>query len=260
MTRKKYLSILILILTIFIFNCSGKSRTFTDDDAIVQSIKDRNMDSFKQLLKKYRINARNDKDYTLLMLASRWKRNDFVKYLLEQGAKVNLQDKEGNTALVFAIEFGRDDNVELLLDNGADINIKPKNKSLFAFACDNLYLKTLKRLVKLGVDYSYKDEQGRNGIMLIIYSHRPSEFIDYFVELGLDVNEKDRNGETPLLWVCKSHNPFEYLETLLKYGADPNITDKEGRTALDTLHEFTGDYFNLSDLLIEAGGKRAKDL
>ena len=49
MNRKKYLSILILILTIFIFNCSGKSRTFKDDDEIVDVIDTDNLELFKKM-------------------------------------------------------------------------------------------------------------------------------------------------------------------------------------------------------------------
>ena len=260
MKRRKYLSILCLILFLSVFNCSGKSKIFKDDDQIIQSIKERNMEKFKAFLKKYKINARNEKGQTLLMLSSQWKRKDFVKHLLESGAKVNLQDKEGNTALVFAIEFRRDENAELLLEYGANVKLEPKHKSLFKLSCRTARIDLMKNLIDKGLDYRYKDENGKNGIMFVIESIKDTDVIEYFIELGIDVNEKDNNGDTALLMVTRGPNPNDYIKLLLKHGADPNIVDKNGKTALDNIYDITADYFISSPLLIEAGGKRAKDL
>ena len=261
MIRKKYLSILILILTLFIFNCSGKSRTFKDDDEIVDVIDTDNLELFKEMLKKYKYSAKNELGHNFLMMASMYSSTKILDYLLKDG-KLNIdgKDNEGNTALVFAIEYGHDKNVELLLDYGANINIKPKNKSLFLLACRMGSLEVMKVLVEKGITITDIDENGRNGVMKAIYHIRNLKFVEYLIKLGIDINVKDNNGDTPLLSVCKGPNPNDYIKLLLRYGADPNIKDKDGKTALDNIFEITGDHFNSSPLLIEAGGKRAKDL
>lgn len=46
---------------------------------------------------------------------------DFIKYLVEQGAKINYIDKRGNTALMFAAIYGHLDLVKYLVGKGANV-------------------------------------------------------------------------------------------------------------------------------------------
>lgn len=81
----------------------------------------------------------DSRQQTILHNACLYKRNDIVKYLLEQGADVNSVDSWDNTPLQFALDSIHstyDDcticyNVELLtmlLEHGADINFPNSDK------------------------------------------------------------------------------------------------------------------------------------
>ncbi|TGO29700.1 hypothetical protein BPAE_0012g00550 [Botrytis paeoniae] len=63
-----------------------------------------------------------------LLESSRYKRNDMVEFLLQNGMDVNLRDKslvyKGWTPLMYATSHGHEAMTKLLLENGAEINAK----------------------------------------------------------------------------------------------------------------------------------------
>ena len=61
----------------------------------------------------------SDADFTILMAASYWGREEIVKALIAKGADLNSRDKDGWTALDFAQGNNHPKVVELLISKGA---------------------------------------------------------------------------------------------------------------------------------------------
>jgi uncharacterized protein len=72
------------------------------------------------------VNARDDKGFTALMLASSYGKIEVAKLLVGKGADVNAVNNLGSTALIGAVIFGHAEVASLLISKGADVNIKDK--------------------------------------------------------------------------------------------------------------------------------------
>jgi len=73
------------------------------------------------------VNAKDDQDRTLLMLASKNGYKEMVEILLEKGANIEAKDRGGETALMKASENGKKEIVEMLLKKGANPEEKDKD-------------------------------------------------------------------------------------------------------------------------------------
>ncbi len=89
------------------------------------------LDVVKRLGRNVDINSRYQHDLTLLMWASGADENvaeadavEVVKYLLDAGARIDDRDSRGRTALMIAAEGGRAEIAALLLARGADPSLK----------------------------------------------------------------------------------------------------------------------------------------
>jgi hypothetical protein len=72
------------------------------------------------------VNARDDKGFTALMLASSYGKIEVAKLLVGKGADVNALNNWGSTALIGAVIYGHVEVASLLISKGADVNIKDK--------------------------------------------------------------------------------------------------------------------------------------
>ena len=66
-----------------------------------------------------KIDARDNKGNTALIMAARNGQSRIVKLLIDNGANVNAKNNEGYTALMRADKHGYDDTGDILRDNGA---------------------------------------------------------------------------------------------------------------------------------------------
>ncbi|MCG8569015.1 MAG: ankyrin repeat domain-containing protein [Spirochaetes bacterium] len=251
-----FLLLISLLLCNFAF--PSRKKSYNDSDPVIISIKEKKLESFKNYLENYHIDAQNRNGKTFLMEASRRKRLDFVKYLIQKKANINKQDNQGNTALIYAIENGRDDTVSYLLDKNADIYLKKKKKKIFILACENILYEPLKKLVDKGMNFKEYDNLGRNALMVALYKNRHDRIIEYLINLGIDVNEKDDNGDTPLLMISRFADSASHMEILVKYGADVNIKDRKGKTALDYVKD--KGFPDEIHILLSAGAKLSNEL
>ncbi len=82
-----------------------------------------------------KVDARDYREHTALMKASRIGHRDIVVELLDKGADVNARSYVGRTPLMFAVEHGSVDVVKELLARGADpMMVNSKGESALDFA------------------------------------------------------------------------------------------------------------------------------
>jgi ankyrin repeat protein len=100
------------------------------------------------------VNAKDERGWCPLILASRIGDVDTVKVLIDKGAKVNAKDNAGMTPLIHASASGHSVAVvKLLIERGADVSIKDKNGDT---ALEWAYNDEISKLIK-----SYKKQKAK---------------------------------------------------------------------------------------------------
>lgn len=165
-----------------------------------------------------RVNARDSKGITPLMITCYKKNYKGVEYLLNCGAAVDETEEGGKTALMFAAI-------------AADLNIDP--------ASDLLHHKNIvQHLLYQGASTTVKDKQSRTALMIAVDSSSRNRLDivnclgSHMVESGITLDERDDNGETALMYTCKSEVYLELVEFLVDSGASTNSRSSNGKTPL----------------------------
>ena len=72
------------------------------------------------------INSRNSRNGCTALHYSSWESDDteFMKFLLQSGAKVDALDTDGETALFYSIDFAHPEQVKVLLAARAAVNLR----------------------------------------------------------------------------------------------------------------------------------------
>ena len=107
------------------------------------------------------INQTDSADYSLLILASSYRKIGIVRALLEKGADIHHADKhQGLTALHVAVERGAFEIVQLLLQNGASVHTKDAWGNIPLFRASHMDLNVIDLLLSYGSDYNMANNFG----------------------------------------------------------------------------------------------------
>lgn len=145
-----------------------------------------NLDAIKQCLSNgASINAKNDYNYTTLMLAAREGHLEIVKYLIESGADVNMSSGNGGfTPLMLASNNGHIEVVKLLMDNGALVGVKNEfNETALDLAMTTEIRKCINDRVKYAVMYNARKYFNSKNIVLDIVGESGYEKTKQLVKL-----------------------------------------------------------------------------
>ncbi|GAB4226536.1 MAG: hypothetical protein Tsb0021_02610 [Chlamydiales bacterium] len=169
------------------------------------------------------------REYTPLMLAAYRGAEEYVRFLVENGASINRVDRNGESALYNAVQGGNIEIVKYLCDHGADMNItNSEGQNLLHTIVVNGYssLEIAKFLIEKGVDVNAKNESGRTPFLVNstlqnvemlkllidsgydIYQENCADLfyntfyqfdlIEFFLELNLNFSQKSTNGDLPI--------------------------------------------------------------
>ncbi|MDX2129430.1 MAG: ankyrin repeat domain-containing protein [Chloroherpetonaceae bacterium] len=136
------------------------------------------------LEKGIKVNEKNAKGFTPLIIAAYTASDDVLILLLESGAEVDLPDGLGNTALMGAALKGNQKIARLLLEKGADINARNKiGVTPLMFAALAGKTEMVKLLTEKGADINAVDQRGFTALMLAAHKGA-DEIIELFKSLG----------------------------------------------------------------------------
>ena len=115
------------------------------------------------------IEAKTQKGYTALMIASMFGTPETVKFLIENGADINAKDMFGNNIVALNVIAGEknQDVIRVLAEAGANINSKnmddltPIIQAVMNYSNYGAKLEKLKTLLALGADTNIKPKQGK---------------------------------------------------------------------------------------------------
>ena len=127
--------------------------------------------------------------------------------------------------------------------------VKMKKNVFFTVESNNVHQY---KKEKHAIDYTAKDEDGRNLLHIAIISDADIIAQDLICN-GIDINATDRYGLTPL-HLCAEYENYSIAEILLQNGAVVDYVDKYGNTPL-WVAVFNEDY-KLAQLLISYGANK----
>ncbi|KAJ1170448.1 hypothetical protein NDU88_002325 [Pleurodeles waltl] len=177
------------------------------------------------------VNAKNDIQYTPLLLAAELGKTESASVLIEKGCDLDARTPNSNTVLHLAVQAGNVLLVKMLLQKKIDANIgglgdqTPLHVAAFHNKAE---------LVDVLVSAGSKIECVTKELFtpLHIASQRGSvDAARRLLHHKAKVNAKDKHSQTPLHFAAKVGDPA-MLELLLSFKADPNAADKEKKTPL----------------------------
>ena len=234
-----------------------------------------------------RLVTTDDKNRTLLHIASRFGSYDCVRVLLEAGAHVDAKEWYGATPLFFACQAGQLECAQLLIEHGAVVHgvfIDMKGErnegvdplELFTdgatcllVACRTAQPKLVQLLLRSGSRIYEELRDGQGPLHLLCNSthglHRQSPLggaeecvhillivASACVEAPVDV--ADNYGNTPLHIACNNTMRPDLVNCLLKAGASAHTVNQEGETPLhNALVTLCDEGEQIVRLLIDAG-------
>ena len=187
-----------------------------------------------------KVDAKDSKGYSSLMLAAAMGEADVVRVLVQLGSTVDLpmenklEEKEkewadGTTALMLACACGHTSAVTVLLEARADVDARDrgKGKTSLHLACERGQHAVLRALLQAGAITDETDDDGRAAL------HAACDAGDLeackallpALKKGAAFNEPTSKGETPLMLAVKKKAPVELIKLLIGANAD---LDMEG--------------------------------
>jgi uncharacterized protein len=158
--------------------------------------------------------------------------------LLRQGMSIESTDVIGNTPLIFASRYGRNDEVRFLLDRGADVNARSRTGGTpLREAVNKMDAVTIRLLLDAGAAVDVRDEDGESAIFYAV-RHGFLPGLELLLEHGAYTNLVNNQGDTSLIYAVKQAVPSSadqwarIIKSLIMYGADPDIKNKDNETAL----------------------------
>jgi hypothetical protein len=115
------------------------------------------------------VHARDDDEWTTLILTSLYGNLECMQILIEAKADVNASDKYGETAAHHAPNHGDTKCLQLLIDNHADVDARDDDGETPAmFACRGGDLSCLQLLLDNKADLNVRDNGGRDALYYAI--------------------------------------------------------------------------------------------
>jgi ankyrin repeat protein len=185
-----------------------------------------------------------------------------VNVLLALGADVNARDNYNFTALLLAANTGNIEIITILLAHGAEVNAKAYNgQSALMSAAGIGHTEIVKLLLAKGAEVNTRGHNGRTALMMTAQGGH-AETVTVLLANGADINAKDNNGKTVLMWAVSYYisSPQKYesehaktVGLLLSNGASTDVKDNGGRTALAWAEQ--SGHAEIATLLKQAGAK-----
>ena len=240
--------------------------SFLGDSAIVSTLLEKKSKRKRNVI----VDHQDERKFSALMLAARYKHAEVVTLLLKAGAKVNLKGYGGKTALLWAMDpsgiqypdpHSSVKAVKALLDGGADVNLKEDDGTTpLLFAVDmgicQWRLEVIELLLNKKAVIDHKNSNGNYALKSAVFMC-DIEVALLLLERGAKTDMRDGEGKSLLMdvrdHIIKTSTAVQMTKLLLDYGAPIGMRDNEGRDALlHAVYSQPRDY-EVIGLLLEAG-------
>ncbi len=250
------------------------------DLRLIQAVKDRNIESVRQLLNqrtgRIDVNAPQGDGATALHWAAHRDDLAIANLLIRSGARANVANDLGTTPLHLACTNRSAPMVERLLAAGANANAALLNGETVLMTCARAGDPgSVKALLAHGADVNAREHEHRQTALMWAAAERHPEVVRLLIEAHADIRARSltyaqtvvgeqtqragreelnytvlRGGATPLLFTARVGD-VDSARLLLTAGADPNDSQPDGVSAL-VLAAHSG-HGNVGALLLEHG-------
>lgn len=171
---------------------------FSDDEILIQFIKENNEAAFSEALEELNNPNAMDGDKSALMIATYLGNKEIVEKLIHKGADIDYIDHTGMNPLMAASYLGKTELLDVLADENTINASDYSGQTPIMFACNAGKYECVKSLI------------GKHA----------------------DVNMRDKEGSTPMMFAAQ-HGYDSIVKLLLENGADKSITGNHGLKAID---------------------------
>ncbi|XP_072277282.1 CARD- and ANK-domain containing inflammasome adapter protein-like [Pyxicephalus adspersus] len=204
------------------------------------------------------INAKNDIQYTPLLLAAELGKGESARALIQKGAKLDERTPNLNTVLHLAVQGGDVSITKLLLQKGINANITgPGDQTPLHVAAFHNKRELSDILLDAGANVNAATKESVTP--LHIASQRNNlDIAESLVQHKANVNVKDKHSRTPLHFAAEGGGS-ELTQLLLNNKADPNVPDKDKKTPLHVAAA-AGNFDTVEAMLANKARYGAKDM
>jgi len=192
-----------------------------------------------------KLQSKNCKNYSNLMLCAQYNNLEIAKYLLTNDCDVNYQ--ADITALIIACKNGYFEMTKLLLENGAKCNCFSEltfETPLMYNVTGKINKEIIQILIEYGVNLNATNLKGNTVLFMV----NEKEILELLVKNGLDPDIRNLAGETACSWIVRNGMvPDDYFIEI----TDLDIQDNAGRTVL--MKGIMKDYREFVKKIIEKG-------
>lgn len=172
-------------------------------------------------------------DYTALLLALNYGKEDAAKLLIENGAKIEDKTEEGYTTLMAASSEGCLDIVKMIINEGPNVNAQvekgySKGKTALMYASAKGHSEIAKLLIENKADVNAKDENGKTALMFASEKNH-LKIIKFLIKNKASINDIEKSdsstvlsyGYSALMYAAKEGH-IQVVKFLIENGADVN--------------------------------------
>ena len=200
------MKVILLICTMAILNsCNPSTNQNMVNDKIIEYVNANNIEAVKQAIESgVNVNAKDNQNRNLVLLATLKKQNQMAEYLVEKGADVNAQAENLDSAFLYAGASGQTELVKLYLENGARFDLFNRYYgSALIPACERGHVATVKLLSETkNYPINHINKLGWTGLLETVIlgdgSKNYQEIVQILIDNGADVNILDFDGVSAL--------------------------------------------------------------
>jgi ankyrin repeat protein len=167
----------------------------------------------------------------ILHYAAQWKIDNYIPYIVQQGAYLEAVNATGETPLFVAVKYNADSTIKTLVNAGASLDSRDNlgNSVLHAAVRWNAS-RSAQALINAGSDV---DAHALNGKTPLHDAVRLgiTDIENLLVSRGADIEIRDAEGNTPFMEAVLAGH-LGAMERLMDKGVDPNTRNSQGDTPL----------------------------
>lgn len=198
--------VLILLFSVVYQSCSAHTNsTVMSKDNIIALVRSNDVEAVKKLLSVGAdVNAVDEDQNNLVLIATHNRNVEMAKILVEHGADVNQQAKNLDSAFLYAGASGQTELVNLYLAHGARFDVFNRyHGSALIPACERGHVETVRVLAATpNFPIDHINRLGWTGLLEAIIlgdgSKKYQDIVRILIEHGSDTSIADANGVTPL--------------------------------------------------------------
>ncbi|XP_018413383.1 PREDICTED: ankyrin-3-like [Nanorana parkeri] len=205
------------------------------------------------------VNAKNDIQYTPLLVAAELGKAESAGALIQKGAKLDDRTPNLNTALHLAVQGGDVSTTKLLLQKGTDANITgPGEQTPLHVAAFHNKRELSDILIDAGANVNAATKESVTPLH-IASQRNNTDVAQSLLEHKASVNAKDKHSRTPLHYAAEGGGDGGLTRLLLSNKADPNVPDKDKKTPLHVAAA-AGNFDAVEAMLANKARYGAKDM